>query len=313
MSAGMESGLYTSETTYDCQYDFTELGGGIVLHDWTWQHCQDRLAAGKECDTGDSQPSGNLTLPEGLMRSCNPFFWHIGLDLYSNNRGADISKMAHGFGLGQPTGIQVIDENPGQIQDPVDARDATNQAIGQGSVLVTPLQVARFMAALGNGGTLYRPQLVEKIVPVDGDPTQIYKPEAQGTLPVSPERLQVIRDAMIAVVQDARGTAHFRLRGLDIPMAGKTGTAETGSGRPHAWFAGYTMDEQNSNLPDIAIAVILENQGEGSDYAAPIFRSIVETYYFGKPQTRPWYADYFGGVLYTPTPFGGIPTKTPRP
>jgi len=114
-------------------------------------------------------------------------------------------------------------------------------------------------------------------------------------------------------VEDPRGTAYYRMRGLGIPIAGKTGTAESGSGLPHAWFAGYTMAEENSGLPDIAIAVILENQGEGSDYAAPIFRSIVETYYNGKPQSKPWYAEYYGAPLYTPTPIGGIPTKTPKP
>ena len=116
---------------------------------------------------------------------------------------------------------------------------------------------------------------------------------------------------MISVVQNPRGTANFRLRGLNIPVAGKTGTAESGNGLSHAWFAGYTMDAASSNLPDIAIAVILENQGEGSDWAAPIFRAMVETYYYGSPQAIPWFGPF--GDLYTPTPFGGVPTRTPRP
>ena len=312
MSAGMESGLFVPETTFDCQYDWTELTDR-VRHDWTWDHCQNRLAAGKECNTADSQPSGPLTLPEGLMRSCNPFFWHIGYTLYQNNRADDIAKMARAFGLGQPTGIQQIEEASGHIDDPQTAIDVVNQAIGQGTVQVTPLQVARFVAALGNGGTLYRPQLVEKIAPVEGDPITVFKPEAAGTLPLQPFRLQVIQDAMRAVVADSRGTAYYRMRGLNIPVAGKTGTAESGSGLPHAWFAGYTMASESTNLPDIAIAVLLENQGEGSDWAAPIFRSIVETYYLGTPQSRPWYADSFGAAVYTPTPFGGIPTETPQP
>jgi len=316
MAAGMESGLYTPETVYDCQYDWTKLTDQ-VRHDWTWQHCQDRLAAGKECNTTDSLPSGPLTMPEGLMRSCNPYFWDIGYTLYQNNRSNDIANMARAFGLGQDTGIGQIEEQPGQINDPPTVIDVVNQAIGQGDVQVTPLQVALFIAALGNGGTLYRPQLVEKVAPVDSvdgsNSTQIFKPEARGTLPIQPFRMDIIKNAMISVVKDSRGTANFRLRGLLIPVAGKTGTAESGSGKPHAWFAGYTMASENTNLPDIAIAVILENQGEGSDYAAPIFRSIVETYYYGSPQSKPWYADSYGATLYTPTPFGGIPTKTPKP
>ena len=312
MAAGMESGLFVPESTYDCQYDWIRLPDRI-RYDWTWQHCQDRLAAGKECDTSDSVPSGVLTLSEGLMRSCNPYFYEIGYTLYRNDRPNDIANMARAFGLGQLTSIGQIEELPGQIIDPATDIDVVNQAIGQGDVLVTPLQVASFIAALGNGGTLYRPQLVEKIEPVDGSAaTQIFKPEARGTLPLQPFRMDFIKQAMIDVVKDPRGTAYFRLRGLQIPVAGKTGTAESGSGLPHAWFAGYTMASENTGLPDIAIAVILENQGEGSDYAAPVFKRIVETYYYGAPQTFYWFESNFG-VTKTPTPLGGIPTETPKP
>jgi penicillin-binding protein 2 len=311
MAAGMESGLYVPETTLDCQYDYTKLPDQ-VRHDWTWDHCQRRLQAGLQCDTPDSVPSGVLTLPEGLTRSCNPFFWDIGYTLFQNNRKDDIARMARAFGLGTPTGIEQVEEESGRIVDPPTVIDVVNQAIGQGEVQVTPLQVATFMAALGNGGTLYRPQLVEKIQNIESEPTAIFKPEARGTLPVTPERLQVIQDAMIAVVSDSRGTANFRLRGLQIPVAGKTGTAESGSGDPHAWFAGYTLASESTGLPDIAIAVVLENQGEGSDYAAPVFKRIVETYYFGRPQTLYWFESNFG-VTETPTPFGGIPTETPKP
>jgi len=312
MSAGMESGLYTDQTQFDCQYEWTKLSDQ-VRHDWTWQHCQDRLARGLECNTTDSTPSGVLTLPEGLMRSCNPFFWDIGYTLYQNNRSNDIANMARAFGLGSPTGIEQIEENSGQINDPNgDPIEVVNQAIGQGTVQVTPLQVARFIAALGNGGTLYRPQLVEKIEGVDGQPITVFKPEAKGTLPIQPFRMDIIKQAMISVVADKRGTANFRLRGLRIPVAGKTGTAESGSGLPHAWFAGYTLASESTGKPDIAIAVILENQGEGSDWAAPIFQRIVETYYYGRPQTVLWFESTFG-VTETPTPLGGIPTETPKP
>lgn len=312
MSAGMESGLYEPQTPFDCQYDWTKLSDQ-VRHDWTWQHCQNRLLAGKECNTTDSLPSGLITLQEGLMRSCNPYFWDIGYTLYQNNRPNDIANMARAFGLGQATGIQQIEEASGNIPNPGTAIDVVNEAIGQGNVLVTPLQVARFVAAVGNGGTLYRPQLVESIAPVDGNPITVFKPEAVGTLPIQPFRLQAIQEAMTWVVENPKGTANFRLRGLNIPVAGKTGTAESGNGDSHAWFAGYTMDSEASGLPDIAIAVILENQGEGSDWAAPIFKRIVETYYTGHPQTQLWFEAGMFGPTLTPTPFGGVPTETPKP
>jgi penicillin-binding protein 2 len=313
MAAGMESGLFEPASTWDCQYEWTELNDGNIRHDWTWQHCQDRLARGQECNTSDSQPSGLLTLHQGLMRSCNPFFWHIGYTLFQNNRANDIANMARAFGLGSATGIEQIPEESGRIVDPPTDIDVVNQAIGQGEVQVTPLQVARFVAALGNGGILYRPQLIEKVEPVEGgNPILVFQPDPKGELPIQPFRMEVIQQAMIDVVSHPDGTANFRLRGLRIPVAGKTGTAESGSGDPHAWFAGYTMASESTNKPDIAIAVILENQGEGSDWAAPVFQRIVETYYLGTPQTVLWYESTFG-VTETPTPLGGIPTETPEP
>ncbi len=300
MSAALESGLYLKDTTYDCQYDFTELPDR-VLHDWTWEHCQQAVAAGNACDTSSTKPSGLLTLQQGLMRSCNPYFWHIGLDLFNFDRKTDIAKMARAFGLGSPTGIEQIPEAAGQITDPVTAIDAVNQAIGQGDMQVTPLQVATFMAAIANGGTLYRPQIVEKIQPVDGSPILVFKPEARGTLPLRAANLDILREALLMVTHDPKGTAHYNLRGLQFEVAGKTGTAESGNGKSHAWFAGYTLNKAGTQLPDLAIAVIMENIGEGSEYALPVFRAMVETYYYGSPQ---WI-----------TPFGriGEPPTTPTP
>ena len=306
-SAALESGLYLKDTPYDCQYDFSELQDRI-LHDWTWQHCQDAIAAGEACNASSEKPSGQLTLQEGLMRSCNPYFWHIGLDLFKNwDRGSDIANMARAFGLAARTGIDQVEEASGQILDPTTELDAVNQAIGQGDVQVTPLQVATFMAAIANGGTLYRPQIVESIQPIEGDPLLVFKPEARGTLPLRSENLDILREALIMVTQNTRGTATYNLRGLQFKVAGKTGTAESGNGLAHAWFAGYTLNEVNTSLPDIAIAVIVENIGEGSDYAVPIFRAMVETYYYGSPQTRPSFGP-IGQPPYTPTPFGA-PTQ----
>lgn len=299
MAAALESGRYTPDSTLMCGYDFTELSG-VTLHDWTWEYNETKRP---------TMPSGLLTLTGGLIRSCDPWFWHIGLSLFNEGKTKAVSDMARGFGLGQPTGIQGVDEVAGTITDPEAPLDATNNAIGQGKTQVTPLQVADFMAAVGNGGTLYIPQLIEKIAPPDGDPTFTFKPEERGKLPVKPETLTALQEAMKGVIVSTkpRGTAVEVFSGLNIPVAGKTGTAQT-SLDPHAWFAGYTFAER-PDKPDIAIAVVAENAGEGSEYAAPIFRRIVELYFTGKPaKLFPWESTYF--VTRTPTP---EETETPTP
>ena len=303
MAAAIESGTYTPENTYECGYQYTELDGR-TLDDWTWERFQNEV---RETGQGTTPPSGTLTLSEGLMRSCNPWFYHIGYDLYRQGRVTAVADMARGFGLGSLTGIDVIEESPGNIINPPEITEAVFQAIGQGQLTVTPLQVATFIAALGNGGTLYRPQLVEKVVDANGVETTIFKPESRGTLPIKAETLKAIQDAMRSVVANPRGTAVHRFRTVTIPIYAKTGTAQTGGGLPHSWFAGYT-DVPGGSRPDIAIAVLVENKGEGSEYAAPIFRRVVEIYYVGRPQALYWWEANIG-IPRTPTPIGGIPTE----
>jgi len=302
MAAALESGLYDENTTYECGYFFDE-APGLRLNDWTYDWY---------LEDGETQPSGLLTLPQGLIRSCNPYFWHIGLDLYEQDFKQAISDMARGFGLGSPTGIIGVEEEPGNVSDPGEPVDAINLAIGQGDLLVTPLQVARFVAAIGNGGTLYTPRLVDLVVDQFGNPVLSFDVEETGKLPVDSKNLKIIQDAMQGVVfsRNPRGTAERVFRGFSIPVSGKTGTAETSSQDPHAWFVGYSSMEREDK-PDIAVVVLVENVGEGSEWAAPIFRRIMEYYFIGTPQRLyPWEAAV--GVTKTPTPlFSETPTPEP--
>jgi cell division protein FtsI/penicillin-binding protein 2 len=207
--------------------------------------------------------------------------------------------MARSFGLGSATGIEQVAESKGKIPDPTDATNATSIAIGQGDVQVTPLQVATFIAAIANGGTLYRPQLVEKVQPVSGEAINVFHPQPNGTLPITTENLKTIQDAMRSVVTDPRGTANYPLTNFPFAVAAKTGTAESGATDPHAWFAGYSLANL-PNKPDIAVVVLVNNQGEGATWAAPIFRRVMEIYFNGKPQRiYPWESTF--GVI-APTP-----------
>ena len=291
MAAALESGLYTPDTTYYCGHYFEELPGER-FEDWTLEK--------------ELPPSGTLTLVQGLTRSCNPWFYHIGLDLFRKMGATYLSDFARSFGLGSATGIGQVAEDEGQIVDPTTDGGAVQQGIGQGDMLVTPLQVVRFTAALANGGTLYRPQIIERVTDENGGVSESFTPEAQGTLPISQETLDAIWTGMRGVIRSDIGTARLQLRDLNIPMYGKTGTAQNPLGDSHAWFTGFT-DLNREDLPDIAVTVIVENGGEGSENAAPVFRRVVETYYFGSPQKLyPWEAEF--NVTRTPTP---LYTETP--
>ncbi len=293
MATALETGIFAYDDVYDCQHYFTEIPG-TQLKDWTLDK--------------DVAPSGMLTLQEGLMRSCNPWFYRIGMELYRQNRTNDLSNMARAFGLGSLTGIEGVSEEPGNIPNPTDELDNARIAIGQSQVLVNPLQVARFVAAVGNGGTLYRPQVIEKITDPDGNASVTFEPEAQSTLPVKPENLALIQEAMRWVVSSSRGTANHAFSGFSIPTFGKTGTAETDLDDPHAWYAAYS-DAGREDKPDIAIAVIAEYSGEGSEIAAPIARRIMEVYFMGQPQrVYPWESRI--NITRTPTP---VEEETPVP
>jgi penicillin-binding protein 2 len=159
-------------------------------------------------------------------------------------------------------------------------------AIGQGFVQVTPLQMVRIIAAIANGGTLYRPAIIDRIGAGGGAPEEPWPSEAQAELPLTDENLLSIQQALRDVASSYIGTATHRFRGLWVPVAGKTGTAETVIGEPHSWFIGYGPAEpltlfngRTIEEPEIAVVVMIENSGEGSQVAAPVFRRVVELYY----------------------------------
>lgn len=273
MAAALETGLFSATSGFNCQGTWMGLGAANSKTCW--------LRSGH----------GPLSLYDGLVASCNVVFYEVGVALDRKNPSL-LPTYGTAFGLGQRTGLLELPEVAGLMPTPEwkfdtyverwTIGDTVNLAVGQSYLLVTPLQTAQMLAAIANGGTFYRPYLIERIEAGSGQPEQRTQPYVQGQLPLSPETLAVIRRALLDVTRQPNGTASHRFAGLNISVAGKTGTAEAPgpTGKPHSWFAGYFPAEN----PQIAMAIIVENIGEGSSYAAPMFRQMVEAYY-GLPLT----------------------------
>ncbi|MDQ1248539.1 MAG: Penicillin-binding protein 2, partial [Actinomycetota bacterium] len=151
--------------------------------------------------------------------------------------------------------------------------DAINQAVGQGDILVTPLQMARAYAAIGNGGTLYTPHVVKAVVGANGKVVKDVKPEVAGKLPDSPETLAYIQQALESVTTGGTAAPAFAGFPLDeIPVAAKTGTAEVANKETTSLFASYAP----ANNPRYAVVVVITQAGVGGEMSAPAARKIYD-------------------------------------
>lgn len=277
-AAAMDGAGFSPQTTVNCTGSWAGLGPGWVKYDW--------LLTGH----------GIMDFRSAIVRSCDVFFWEMGLRVNAVDQNL-LPEYGHYFGFGELTGLDAIEESEGLVPDPEWKEefftgegnpfwvpgDAVNLAVGQGDLLATPLQVANMMAAVANGGTLYRPHLVMRITGTPQEEEVIFTSSERGRVPVSEANLQVIRDGLDGVTSDPGGTASRAFEGAGFTSAGKTGTAETPDEKPHAWFAGYAPVE----APQIAVAVVVENSGEGSVFAAPICRQVMEAFFFGPPPPEP--------------------------
>src|SRR5438067_10452744 len=156
--------------------------------------------------------------------------------------------------------------------------DVANLSIGQGDLLVTPLQMAEAMASVGNGGTLYRARLVQQVQSIENQIVTAYDVSAKETLNIEPKILAAMKKAMVAVVSSPAGTAG-KAAIDDVDIAGKTGTAQWGpkkKERNAAWFAGFAPADK----PRYAFAALYESEpnqsAHGGTYAAPMIGKVME-------------------------------------
>ncbi len=227
---------------------------------------------------------GKLSFMRGFAQSCNAMFATLGRRVGPET----MAKMAGRFGLGDECDIDLPEESEGLVPTPDWKRasrrepwypgDTCQMAVGQGDCLVTPLQVAREMAVVANGGYRVQPHVILRI---EGESAPTYD-AAKRSADLRPATIRALQAGMQAVV--APGGTGARIATDRYKIAGKTGTAQAPGGGPHAWFGGYAPAEN----PRLAVAVVVEHGGNGSEVAAPIARYIFDTALLPAAERPPW-------------------------
>jgi penicillin-binding protein 2 len=241
---------------------------------------------------------GATNLRKSLRESCDVYFYQLGEKL-----GVDkIAATAHAFRLGSPLGVELLNERSGLVptsewkQKRFGKRwfhgETLPVAIGQGALLMTPIQLASMTATVANEGTIYRPHLVKRIVDADGKTLRETKTEVIGTATFAKESYRLVKQGMLAVVNEPGGTGGMA-RQYDVKVAGKTGTSQVVKlrdskkstpyqYRDHALFVAFAPFEK----PEISIAVVVEHGEHGGSAAAPIAGRILRAYFDAKKPPR---------------------------
>jgi len=258
-AAGLNEGRFTVDDAIYCP-GYLEWGKNIFL---CWNH----------------KGHKRVTWFPALTESCDVYFYRMGL----RTGGLLIEQYARMFGLGAPTGVALKGERRGNLFGPTGRLkaglswyegDTINLAIGQGAMLVTPIQMAVLAAAVANRGTVWRPYYIDRIVYSDGRPEVKQSPEKLGQATLKDEVWRDLHDAMRLVISSGTGVA-AKIAGLEVE--GKTGTAQNPGGPDHAWFIASAA--RPGELPGVAVAVLVENGGHGASAAGPIARAVMMAAY----------------------------------
>lgn len=262
----------------------------------------------------DWRAHGWVDLYSALAASSNVYFYSAGGGLDKSSlslikgsykaSGIGIEKLKaywQKFGLGEKTGIDLPGESDGFLPDPVYKKqkrgsdwrlgDTYNVSIGQGDLLVTPIELINYIAAISNGGKFYKPFIVQKIVDTDGKTVKENSPQVLGDLSDQKEIIADIQKGMADAVKKPYGTA-YKLSDLPFKTAAKTGTAQIfNNTKLNALFVGYgpadgeaRPDGRPAGGPQIAILVLVENASEGSLNAVPVAKDVLNWYYLNRIQ-----------------------------
>ncbi|MCS5422600.1 MULTISPECIES: penicillin-binding protein 2 [Psychrilyobacter] len=255
--AFLEEGLNPKETFFDPGY--------YQIGKWKWRSWK-------------REGHGYTDLTKSLVESVN-YYYYRAADKYGRQK---MLEVADAFGIGKKTGVDIPGEKPGllpdndwkkkRLKEPWYTGDSINLSIGQGYLLVTPLQMAKAYSILANKGYTYTPHLVEKIVTEEGKIKEI-KGEREE-VKYNKRYMEEIKEALVQTVEAKDGTAK-RLRTNGVRVAAKTGSAQNSKYKePHSWVSGYFPADK----PEIAFTAFIEGGGSGGKDAAEVAKVFIDAY-----------------------------------
>lgn len=289
------SGQYPPASTFKSVTAIAGLQDGIItpLSDFTCTGVWDVLSQPFKCWGSH----GDVDLKRAIAMSCDTYFYNVGYRFYkANSQG--MQNWARTMGLGRETGIDVPGEAVGRIPDPdwkarvgeteIDRMwlpgNSVNMAIGQGDMLVTPIQLASVYSTIANGGRIVQPHFGLRVEdPVTDKPIPEYRePDESTQLPIALDNLQSIQDGLSAATATGT-TVGDTWVGFPVPISGKTGTAQVAGKSDYAWYAAYAP----SSNPQVVVVVLIEQGGGGGTVAAPVARKILEAFFAAQAAPPP--------------------------
>jgi penicillin-binding protein 2 len=273
--AGLEEGVITPFESFFCDGSFKP---AVATDETVWK-----------CWATDGH--GSLDLVGAITQSCDVYFYNVGYRFYSAN-GTPLADWAKRLGMDMCTGIDIPGEVKGRVPTPAWRRqyfdtevdklwtpgNSINLAIGQGDLEATPLQLAVTYAAIANGGKMVTPHLGLEITDSAGQTVRSLEPTTSKKVDMAPSTLELVRRGLYDAANSPTGTSGLVFAGYDVPVAGKTGTAEVydatrGGYVDYAWYASYAPADD----PKYAVVVMIEKGGHGGTVAAPATRMIYDS------------------------------------
>ena len=299
------SGLYAPGSTFKLVTATAGLNHGLVTPGTPFYDKGFIMVGPQKFKNDGGNAYGTINMQRALTVSSDSYFYTLGAQFWENGKSLAIQDTARQYGFGARTGIPIGGEQSGRVPDPTTRRkefeqnpkafvtgqwftgDNVNLAIGQGDLVVTPLQLANAYATFANGGTLYQPRVAQDTENQDGSKVDSIAPRPIRQVPMAPGDRGAMLAGFSGVVQNGDGTAHGAFAGFpfdQMTVAGKTGTAQVAGKEPTSVFVGWGP----ADVPQFEVTVFEEQAGYGASASAPVARRILDGL-AGKPTPPPSY------------------------